>query len=159
VLIGISLKLFFDALVGDATLRALISGALVSLLAVVHPYMVVVVSAVAVVTAILWPWLGDRRNLSWSYCASVRALAGFGIAARPGGAYLLDLRRSNNVMQEWLRVTDTLSPAPWEYVLGFGILAALGIAGFVTIWKERSLYGRMLLIWCVIQSALLYISL
>jgi hypothetical protein len=159
VVVGIALKVFFDALVGDATLRAVIAGALVSLLAVVHPYMVVVVSAVAVVTAILWPWLGDKKNLSGNYRASVRALAGFGVAALPGAAYLLYLRRSNNVMQEWLRVTDTLSPAPSEYLLGFGIVAALGIAGFVTIWERRNLYGRMLLIWCVVQFALLYVPL
>src|SRR6185436_12567634 len=48
---------------------------------------------------------------------------------------------------------------PWEYLLGFGIVAALAIAGLVTIWKGRSLYGRMLLIWCVTQSALLYVPL
>ena len=159
VLVGIALKLFFDALAGDAAVRPVISGALVSLLAVVHPYMVVVVSAVALVAAILSPWVVDREKEAVRYCASARALMGFGIAALPGAAYLLYLRRSNNVMQEWLRVTDTLSPAPWEYLLGFGIVAALAIAGFVTIWKGRSLYGRMLLIWCVIQLALLYVPL
>jgi len=159
VLIGIALKLFFDALVGDAILRAVIAGALVSLLAVVHPYMVVVVSAVAVVAAIVSPSLGGSKDWTGRYSLSVRALVGFGIAALPGAAYLLYLRRSNNVMQEWLRVTDTRSPAPWEYLLGFGIVAALAIAGFVTIWKGRSLYGRMLLIWCVIQFALLYVPL
>lgn len=159
VLVGIALKLFFDALVDDSKPRAVIAGGLVSLLAVVHPYMVVVVSAVAMVAAILSPWLGGRRNWISDYYSSARALVGFGIAALPGAAYLLYLRRSNNVMQEWLRVTDTLSPAPWEYLLGFGLVAALAIAGFVTIWKGRSVYGRMLLIWCVIQFALLYVPL
>ena len=159
VLVGIALKLFFEALVDDSKLRAVIAGALVSLLAVVHPYMVVVVSAVAMVAAILTPSLGGRRDWIADYSLSARALVGFGVAALPGAAYLLYLRRSNNVMQEWLRVTDTLSPAPWEYLLGFGIVAALAIAGLVTIWKGRSLYGRMLLIWCVIQSALLYVPL
>lgn len=159
VLVGIALKLFFDALVGNAILRSVIAGALVSLLAVVHPYMVVVVSAVAAVTAILWPWLGDRKNLSGNYCSSVRALAGFAVASLPGAAYLLYLRRANQVMQEWLRVTDTLSPAPWEYLLGFGIVAGLAFAGFVAIWKGRGLYGKMILIWCVIQTALLYVPL
>lgn len=159
VLIGIALKVFFDALVGDSTLRAVIAGGLVSLLAVVHPYMVVVVSAVAMGAAILSPWLGGRRNWMSDYSSSARALVGFGVAALPGAAYLLYLKRSNNVMQEWLRVTDTLSPAPWEYLLGFGIVAALAIAGFVTIWMGRSVYGRTLLIWCVIQSALLYVPL
>jgi len=159
VLVGIALKLFFDALAGNAARRAVIAGALVSLLAVVHPYMVVVVSGVAMVAAMLSPWLGGGKNWISDYSSSARALAGFGIAALPGAVYLLYLRRSNNVMQEWLRVTDTLSPAPWEYLLGFGIVAALATAGFVTIWKARSLYGRMLLIWCVIQSALLYVPL
>ncbi|HXF38996.1 MAG TPA: hypothetical protein VN687_04725 [Blastocatellia bacterium] len=159
VLVGIALKLFFDALVDDSKLRAVIAGALVSLLAVVHPYMVVVVSAVAMVAAMLSPWFGGGKNWISDYSSGVGALAGFGIAALPGAVYLLYLRRSNNVMQEWLRVTDTLSPAPWEYLFGFGIVAALGIAGLVTIWKGRSLYGRMLLIWCLIQSALLYVPL
>jgi hypothetical protein len=159
VLVGFALKLFFDALVGDATLRAVISGGLVSLLAVVHPYMVVVVSGVALVAAISVPLLGGRGNWIARYSSGARALAGFGMAAVPGAAYLLYLRRSNNVMQEWVRVTDTLSPAPWEYLLGFGIVAVLGSFGFVKIWRGRSIYGKMLLIWAVIQFALLYVPL
>src|SRR6185369_7528830 len=67
VLIGISLKLFFDALVGDSKPRAVIAGALVSLLAVVHPYMVVVVSGVAMVAAILSPSLCGRKNWISAY--------------------------------------------------------------------------------------------
>jgi hypothetical protein len=159
VLVGFAMKFIFDALVECAPLRAAISGVLVSLLAVVHPYMVVVVCAVVLVAAIVWPWLGDRKNWIGDYSSSLRAAAGFGIAALPGATYLLYLRRSNNVMQEWLRVTDTLSPAPWEYLLGFGIVAALAIGGFALIWKGRGPYGRLLLIWCVVQAALLYVPL
>ena len=80
----------------------------------------------------------------------------FGVGTIPGVAYLFHLNRSNEVLREWLRVTDTFSPPPWEYALGFGIVAALAVAGFRLMWNRHAPYGRLLLIWALVQAALLY---
>ena len=151
-----SIKFFFDALVEQKIRRALVAGALVSLLAVVHPYLVVVVCAVAGAAAITLPLLIDKSRPRAFGFVALRAAVAFGTAATPGIAYVVYLSRSNEVLREWLRVTDTLSPAPWEYALGFGVVAALAIAGFRLMWTSRPRYGRPLLVWAVVQAALLY---
>lgn len=156
-LIFASIKLLFSALVEKKTGRALISGILVSLLAVVHPYMVVVVCAVAGMALLTWPWLNDgpKRPRSY-YLSAVRTAGAFGATTVPGLAYLVYLNQSNEVSREWLRITNTLSPSPWEYALGFGLVAALAVLGFRLMWSSRVQYGRLLLIWAVVHGALLY---
>jgi hypothetical protein len=157
VLIFASIKLLYSALVENKASRALVAGILVSALAVVHPYLVVVVCAVAVVAVGIWPWLNDGRSAHRSDYASVaRIAAAFGTTTVPGFAYLIYLNNSNEVLREWLRITDTMSPPPWEYALGFGIVGALSIFGFRLLWGARAPYGRLLFIWAVVQSALLY---
>jgi hypothetical protein len=157
VLIFASIKLLYSALVENKASRALVAGILVSVLAVVHPYLVVVVCAVAAGAVGLWPWLNDRRSADRpGYRSVVRIAVAFGSATFPGIAYLVYLSKSNDVLREWLRITDTLSPPPWEYALGFGIVGVLSVFGFFLLWKERAPYGRLLLIWAVVQAGLLY---
>lgn len=152
-----AIKLFFDALVERKSKRAVIAGLFVSLLAVVHPYMIVVVCAVAGVSMLAWPWLIEKNTATrLDYFYLPRATGAFFAATMPGVAYLLYLNRSSEVFREWLRITDTLSPPPWEYVLGFGIVAALAVIGFRLMWSSRASYGRLLLAWTVVQTLLLY---
>jgi hypothetical protein len=190
-----AIALFFSAMVEKKTARALKAGMLVSLLAVVHPYMVVVVCGVAGVALLGFRWLNDRseqlrintlsdppfRSLRSSrFFASLRGefpsqrrkeprraqraqknktvfvAAAFAAGAIPGVGYLIHLNRSNEVLREWLRITDTFSPPPLEYVLGFGIVGALAVVGFRLMWGRREPYGRLLLTWAVVQAALLY---
>ena len=152
-----SIKLFFDALVEDRPSRAFAAGALVSLLAVVHPYMVVVALSIAGVTLLTRRWLLERRSIARSELLSdVRLTGAMGLTSLPGLAYLLYVSRSSKVLQEWLRVTDTLSPAPWEYALGFGVVLVLAVVGFCLMWGDRKPYGRLLLVWSLVQAALLY---
>lgn len=151
-----AIKLFFSALVQKSPRRALIAGALVSLLAVVHPYMVVVVCGVSGVALVGSPWLEDRAKVRVNYYSTVRAAVAFSAGAVPGVAYLFYLNRSNVVLREWLRITDTFSPPPWEYVLGFGIVGILAVGGFRLMWSARVPQGRLLLIWALVQAVLLY---
>lgn len=154
-LIFASIKLLFSALVERKRSRALVAGVLVSLLAVVHPYLVVVVCAVAGVAIVTWPWLKDGQSARRSDYRSVAGItAAFGATTFPGLAYLVYLNKSNEVLREWLRITDTLSPPPWEYALGFGIAGVVSVVGFRLMWGDP--YGRLLLIWAVVQAALLY---
>ena len=152
-----AIKLFFTAIVEKRTNHALIAGLLVSLLAVVHPYMVVVVCGVGGMALLTLPWLSNRSKAGRvNYNTIAPAAGGFAIGTFPGVAYLVYLNRSNEVLREWLRVTDTFSPPPMEYAFGFGIVAALAVLGFRLIWNRHHPYGRLLLIWALAQAALLY---
>ncbi|MFY9573348.1 MAG: hypothetical protein WAV20_18270 [Blastocatellia bacterium] len=153
-----SIKLFFSALVGGKITRALYAGLLATLLAVVHPYLVIVAGAVVGVSLLAWPWFVPTSHPSrGDYNSRARAALAFALTMFPGAAYLFYLNRSNKVLREWLRATDTLSPPPWEYALGFGIVILLAIAGFSLMWRRhREPYGRLLLLWALVQAALLY---
>jgi hypothetical protein len=157
VLIFASIQLLFSALADNKPRRAIAAGALASLLAVVHPYLVVVVCAVAVVALCTWRWLNDGGSAHRSDYPSVAGIAAaFGVAMFPGVAYLVYLNKSNEVLREWLRITDTLSPPPWEYALGFGIVGMLSVFGFRLMWGAGAPYGRLLTIWAFVQASLLY---
>jgi hypothetical protein len=150
-----AIKLVFDAAVAKKSSRAFAAGALVSLLAVVHPYMVVVALSVAGVTLLTRTWLIERTKITKAdLFLTVRLGGAIGATALPGLAYLVYVNRSSEVLREWLRVTDTLSPAPWEYALGFGVVLVLAAVGFCLTWSAP--YGRLLLVWSLVQAALLY---
>jgi hypothetical protein len=152
-----AINLLFIALHERKLSRSVIAGGIVSLLAVVHPYLIIVAGAVALVAFALWPWLRPQgEGITKLYPLPLAVGFWFGVSALPGVVYLIYLERSNEVLREWLRITDTLSPSPIEYALGFGIVGALALAGFSVLWNMRSAYGRLFLIWIVVQSALLY---
>ena len=155
VLVGGAILLVFRSMVEKKANRGLIAGLLVSLLAVVHPYMIFVVCAVAGAAFLTLPWL-EPKSRSGAYYSSARAILAFGLGTLPGVAYAGYLNRSNEVLREWLRVTDTFSPPPWEYALGFGIVGAFAVVGFRLMWNRNAPYGRLLLIWAVVQSLMLY---
>lgn len=154
-LVAFAINLVFSSLQSGKPNRAIGGGLLVTLLAVIHPYLVIVVLAITVVSLLLWPMLDSHQQKARTVNA-MRAGLGFGVASSAGVAYLFYLNRANEVLQEWLRVTDTLSPPPLEYLRGFGIVMLLGVAGFVLLWSIRAPEGRLLLVWALVQAALLY---
>ena len=155
-LLSAAIALFLKAAVENNSIRAAIAGLLTSLLAVIHPYMVVVVCAVSVVGVLLLRPIGKHRDGSNAYSSSVSVVGGFAVGAVPGVGYLLYLKRSNEVLREWLKVTDTFSPPAWEYALGFGFVGLLGLVGLYLIWTRHNKYGRLLSIWVAVQALLLY---
>lgn len=149
--------LCFGALVEKKASRAAVAGLLISLLAVVHPYMVIVGFVVAVAAVLTWTLITRQTTGRMQKLQATRVASAFGVAAIPGVAYLVYLYLSNSVSHEWLRVTDTLSPAPWEYFLGFGVMSFLSVLGSRLLWTKRVPYGRLLLVWLLVQAALLYL--
>ena len=157
ILVCGAIKLMFSAFVQRNARRGLIAGLLVSLLAVVHPYMVVVVGGVSFVVLLVLPWLHKTgESVRDSYYLVAQPAITFGAGTLPGVVYAAYLNSSNEVLREWLRVTDTFSPPPWEYALGFGIVGALAVIGFWLMWNRNVPHGRLLLIWALVQGALLY---
>jgi len=156
-LVFAALRLFFDALVERRRRSAIWAGVMVTLLAVVHPYLVVVVGAVSAVMLLKWPWLeGGAKNLRASYRATALVAVWFAGSCAPGLVYLVYLNRSNKVLQEWLRITDTLSPSPIEYVLGFGPLSFLALIGLWMMIKRGNPGSMLIVVWFVVQALLLY---
>ncbi len=152
-----AIKLVFDASVEKKSRRAFAAGGLVSLLAVVHPYTVVVALSVACVTLLTRTWLIERATVTKAdLFLTVRLGGAIGATALPGLAYLVYVNRTSEVLREWLRVTDTLSPAPWEYALGFGVVLVLAAVGSCLMWSDRAPYGRLFPVWSLVQAALLY---
>jgi hypothetical protein len=154
-LVAFAINLVFESLERDKLNRAIAAGLLMTTLAVVHPYLVVVAVAVGVVVLMAWPMLDPEEMKARSLTAGRMGLA-VGIAASPGVAYLVYLNRANEVLREWLRVTDTLSPHPLQYAAGFGIVLLLAVVGFKLLWFIRVPAGRLLLLWTLVQAALLY---
>lgn len=149
--------LLFTALVERKSRHALLSGVLVSLLAVIHPYMVVVACSVGGVGFLALPWLSSQReSTSVNYSSHIRMAVAFCCGAAPGFAYAVYLNLSSEVLREWLRVTDTFSPPPWEYAFGFGLVGALAVPGARLLWNRRAPYGRLVVIWALVQAGLLY---
>jgi len=158
VLVASAIYLAYRGATERSTRRMFAAGAVVSLLAVVHPYMVVVVVVVSVAIILAQPWLSKpAKDVFVTYRAEVLLAAAMFVGMIPGVAYASYLNSTNEVLREWLRVTDTFSPPPWEYALGFGVVGLLGVLGLWLLWKGGNPAGRMLVLWAFIQSILLYL--
>jgi hypothetical protein len=143
-LVSGAIALFFRSLFDKKASRSLIAGVLTSILAVIHPYMIVVVCGVSGIALLLLPLISKETDRKNAYYSSFQNLVGFTIGVLPGVAYLIYLNRANEVLKEWLRVTDTFSPPVWEYALGFGLIGVLGVGGLALIWMRPSQSGRLL---------------
>jgi hypothetical protein len=149
------------SLIQRKRVSALLGGAMVSLLALVHPFDVIVVGVIAAVAFVSWPWFqgcssrtvepAGRRLLD-----NFRLVVWFAAACVPALAYLLFLYRSNEVGREWSHIISALSPPPIQYLAGFGIVALLAALGFWLLWRRQQPAARILVVWAVIQSMLLY---
>jgi len=151
-----SLALLFAGMTAGARARVALSGILVTILAVVHPYLVVVVVAIGAVTLFAAPLLVDRTSREAGYRARFESALLFSAGAAPGIAYLFYLNFSNDVLREWLKITDTRSPSPADYFLGFGIIGPLAIAGFVALWRSSGAVKKLVVLWAIVQALLLY---
>lgn len=155
-LICFALVFAFRAIFKRNRTYALFAGLLASVLAVVHPYEIVVTTVVAcaiLAACFVFRPAGTtalpRMDLLW-------IAAAFFAGNLPGLGYLLYLRGVDTVLREWLSTMSTLSPNPFQYLLGFGFLVALAIAGGIQLWQGGKLAGQLLLVWIVVQSLLLY---
>src|SRR5262249_49149517 len=112
---------------------------------------------VSAVALLVLPLIGKRSDGVNVYYSSLPVACLFAVGIVPGVGYLLYLNRSNEVLREWLRITDTFSPPVWEYVLGFGLVGVLGLVGLRMMWTRHIQYDRLLSIWVAVQALLLYL--
>lgn len=64
------------------------------------------------------------------------------------------------VLAQWTAQNITLSPPPWDYALGYGVLLLLAAAAVPSLWrgdKTGVVGGRFILLWLLLGFALLYL--
>jgi hypothetical protein len=160
-----TMVLVIKALLKQRARYAVAAGMIGSCLAVVHPYQVIVTSLVAGALFLCSPWIApiSRERVSRMPARSVtqtdslRCLMAFYLGNLPGFCYLLYIRSADPVAREWIQKMSTPSPAPIQYLIGFGFTGALAVLGGWVVWKRKNLGSRLIVVWAVVQSFLLYL--
>lgn len=132
--------------------RAALAGAAALLLAVVQPFCLVTVYAVLAVNLTL---LAARRR-RWPR-TEIGAAAAVMVTSAPFLLYDAWVYTVNPALRAWSAQNLTPSPPPWDYMLSYGIVLLLALAG--TVWALRR--GRdahlLLVVWVVVNLILLYL--
>ncbi|MEX0788127.1 MAG: hypothetical protein WD040_04945 [Anaerolineales bacterium] len=103
-----------------------------------------------VLTLALAPKIGVRRTLP--------ALLTLAVSQAPYFAYSLTLFGSSPAWRSIQEQTVTLSPPPFGYVLGYGILTPLAIWGAVIAFRRSTARGaRLAATWSMVAFALAYL--
>jgi hypothetical protein len=117
----------------------------------VHPTAVPVVWAVLGVYVLVLAL--KTKQVPWR---EVAAAAAVGLASVPVVVYSLIALNANPTMAAWMAQNQTPSLAPWEYILGYGLIVLLALGGVVTTLRRRTTTDLFLLSWVVSVLILLY---
>ncbi len=129
----------------------LVGGLSVLVVAVVHPFAVLIVDAVlAVYWLLLW---GVRRRWPGREAAGIAVI---GLVPLPLLAYDYWALQSNAVFQAWQAQNFTPSPPPGYYVLGYGLVLFLACPGAVCVLLRPNQRGLFLVAWTVVAAVLAY---
>jgi hypothetical protein len=77
-------------------------------------------------------------------------------AAGPWIVYDFWLIRTHSALAAWNAQNQTPSPAPFDYLLGFGLVLLLAVIGAILTRPDQGRKGRMLLSWVIVTGLLLY---
>jgi hypothetical protein len=121
------------------------------LLTMIQPFASVVVGLVGLV----WFVMQSRQAHSLQRPLAAR-LAAFSLAALPLVGYLLRLMQTNPTYRQWMDQNVTPSPPVWQWLVGYGFLVPLAIAGGWHAAKRRSAADRLLLTWTGVQVAVMF---
>ncbi len=91
----------------------------------------------------------------WWFEFSLTALA-FAIAA-PAPLYNVYVFTTNPIFKVWAAQNRILSPAPFHYLLAFGLLVLLAVPGAWREWQRGSKRSLLLIGWCAVVPLLVYI--
>lgn len=128
----------------------------------IHPFLLITIGAVSGLY-LLRSCLRKRQLLLSKWVG----LTTVGIVGLPGPLYTFVATNNDPVLRAWMSQNQILSPAPWFYLTGYGLLAVLAS---VAIWKiERAKFPknsleefrqqrlRLLTSWAVVNVILLYL--
>ena len=129
----------------------LTGGLSVLVMAIVHPFAVLIVDAVlGVYWLLLW---GIRRRWPGREATGIAVM---GLVPLPLLAYDYGALQSNSVFRAWQAQNFTPSPPPGYYVLGYGLVLLLGCSGAVHVLLRRDRRRLFLLTWVVVAAVLAY---
>ena len=129
------------------------------ILGFVHPFMIVPLSGVLGLFVLRQTI--QARRINWSVWLGTLLV---GIIAVVGPGYTYFVMNANPFMRAWLGQNQTLSPWPWAYLTGYGLLLVAAVVG--AFWAERVnsaalsvQAGRwqLLTTWLVVNALLLYL--
>lgn len=130
----------------------------------VHPFLVI---SLGVITGVyLLRLCLQKRQLALGCWVGLSVV---GLAGLPGPVYTYIATNSDPVLKAWMSQNQTLSPAPWYYLTGYGLIFVLAVFGG---WKvERNKFAvkspekleqqrfRLLTTWVIVTAVLLYLPL
>lgn len=130
--------------------RAIV-GAMASAIGVclIHPFMLPVI---ALVPGAYWLFISLRRGFRFWALPGLAALV---LAPLPIVLYQYVAMIGNPIFAGWQAQNINLSPAPWHYVLGYGIVFVLAIPGGWWALRQRERWP-FLSLWLLIVAPLLY---
>lgn len=83
-------------------------------------------------------------------------IMGFFLGVSPWGAYDIWVQSRHPALRAWSAQNITPSPPPIHYILGFGLVLALALAGAALARPHRTTSGRLLLTWVAATGLMLY---
>ena len=149
-----ALRRGLQALAGASWRRGLAAGAAAILASLVHPFIAPLVIALLGLYALWQKWRRDRAF--WPQAVVVALV---GLPAMPYLLYLLIVFSTNPVFGAWQAQNLTQSPAPIHYLLGYGLVGLLAVAGGVYVWRRGDERQTFLLIWALTVPVLAYLPL
>lgn len=120
-------------------------------LAMVQPFALLIVGAA--LACYLALRLARRGLTVYEVVASLTV----GLASAPVILYDFYVSRANPALAAWSAQNLTPSPPLWDYLLGYGLLLPLAVAGAYVIYKEGSAGGLLLLSWVGATALSLYV--
>ena len=121
-------------------------------LAVVQPLAVAVVLVVMGVYLVLLAW--RERGLPRGEIVLAGAVA---LGSAPIVVYDLYAFSTNPALSAWSAQNLTLSPPPWDYALGYGLVMLLALGGLVLALRQRQATDLFLIAWVGSVAILLYL--
>jgi len=147
-----ALRLMLQALERNSWRRSLAAGLLGAWVSLIHPYTVPVL---AVLLGIYWAWQSWQQRLPQWRSAGLIVL--FVVPSTPYLFYAWQVFTINPAFRAWRDQSPTLSPQPQHYLLGYGWLVPLAVAGAIYCWHRRDKQTTFLLCWAQSVPLLIYL--
>ena len=135
-------------------------------LAIIQPFALFVVYAALGVTLLAMWWRNTRSRpaqraarpqaASTFPCAAFVATFIAGLITAPLLLYFYTATQSDPVLSAWSQQNQTPSPPPIDYVLGYGLLWLFAFFGARQVWRRKSDWDVLLLVWILVTLPLLY---
>ncbi|MFH0952650.1 MAG: DUF6541 family protein [Patescibacteria group bacterium] len=154
-LIILSLQYFITAWREQKKKLLVLSGLTVLILSLVHTYDLITVAAVLLAYGLIKLLRSEISNPP-----ELRRYIKYGLGlipfAVPAVIYYLVIMSREPAIAGWLKQNITLSPTIWSYLLGYGLLVPLAIAGAGKVLKENYNRSVLLIVWLVTGLVLMY---